>query len=692
MFDGYMPRMRGRAVIYLCAWLIAVASSSFAAELHKGPGLQVRLVADSVSVAPGASFQAGLYFQLEEGWHIYWQNGGDSGEPPTITWDLPPDVHAGPILWPVPARIDIGPFVNYGYKDEVLLPIPMRLETTFEDDRLRLVAAIHWLVCKEECIPGQARLTLPVSVRPGNPTPDPHWSTLFAATQRMLPRQPPPHWRLSGSLDPDSFRLSIQGITGPVRAASFFPLEGDYIEHAAAQQVDTKGSAVELRLQRSSRLVNEVTQLAGVLVLTTERDGTQVYAVDFPLGGMGARHLALPVFLAFVGGLLLNLMPCVFPVLSLKVMSILHMSGEQRSRIVSLGWAYTLGILVSFWLLVAALLMLRYGGQQIGWGFQLQSPQFVFLLASVLFALGLNLLGLFEISGRFVGYGSSLTHRPGYVGSFFTGVLATLVATPCTTPFMGSAIGFALSQSVAVVFGIFTALAIGLALPYLLIAHIHAVGRWLPRPGQWMETFKQLMAFLVFGTVIWLAWVLGLQTSSEGLVTLLLAFFSIGFVVWVATRWKRSAVVATCVGIAAVGLGAFSLEARVPAQRGEVASWEQNGLAWEPFSPATVAAYRAQGRPIFIDFTAAWCVSCQVNELMVFRSDEVRAALKARGFALLKADWTNHDPIITQTLAAFGRNGVPFYVIYGKGEQSPAVTLPEIISPGTVLRALENLP
>jgi thiol:disulfide interchange protein len=382
----------------------------------------------------------------------------------------------------------------------------------------------------------------------------------------------------------------------------------------------------------------------------------------------------------------------VFPVLSLKVMSVLHLSGEPRSRIISLGWAYTLGILVSFWILVAVLLTLRYGGQQIGWGFQLQSPQFVFVLASVLFAFGLNLLGLFEISGRFVGYGSSLTHRPGYVGSFFTGVLATLVATPCTAPFMGSAIGFALSQSVAVVFGIFTALALGLALPYLLMAHIPAVGRWLPRPGRWMETFKQLMAFLVFGTVIWLAWVLGLQTSSEGLVTLLLAFFSIGFAAWIARRWKRASIVAMVLGIAAVGLAAFSLEGRVPAQNGGIASWEKDGLDWEPFSPATVAAYRAQGRPIFIDFTAAWCVSCQVNELMVFRSEEVGTALKERGFALLKADWTNYDPMITQTLASFGRNGVPFYVIYGKGEHSPAVTLPEIISPGIVLRALENLP
>jgi thiol:disulfide interchange protein DsbD len=643
-------------------------------------------------MAPGKSFQAGLYFRLEEGWHIYWQNAGDSGEPPRITWHLPPEVQAGAILWPVPKRIDVDPFVNYGYEDEVLLPIPMRIAPTLASDSLVLAADVDWLVCKEECIPGTAYLQLSVPIRPEQPTPDPRWRTVFEATQNMLPRQPPVHWRLAGALTPDAFELSIQGVTGTVTTASFFPLEGDQIANDVPPQVSMSDSSLELRLQRSDRLLNEVTHLAGVLVLTTETHGIQAYQVDFPLGELGVSRLLPPLFMALVGGLLLNLMPCVFPVLSLKVMSVVHMSGEERSRIIKMAWAYTLGILVAFWVLVAALLTLRYGGLHIGWGFQLQSPPFVFVLASVLFAFALNLLGFFEISGRLTTYGSSLAHRPGYVGSFFTGILATLVATPCTAPFMGSAIGFALSQAVEVVFGIFTALAIGLALPSLLISYIPAVARWLPRPGRWMETFKQLMAFLVFGTVIWLAWVLGLQTSAAGLVTLLLAFFSIGLAVWIANRWRRAATVAALVGIAAVIVAAFSLEATVPAHREGATAREKGGLAWERFSPAKVAEYRAQGRPIFIDFTAAWCVSCQVNELMVFRSEEVRATLKARGFALLRADWTNHDPVITQTLASFGRNGVPFYVIYGKGKNAPAVPLPEIINAGIVLHALENLP
>lgn len=695
MIDGcaaYMWRDSSRFALASLAFLLCITTSGFASEVSRRPNLQVQLVADSASVAPGESFRAGLYFRLEEGWHIYWQNAGDSGEPPSIIWKLPSGVQAGSILWPVPKRIDVEPFVNYGYEDEVLLPIPIQVASTLAGDNLPLAAEVDWLVCKEECIPGTAHLQLSVPIRPERPTPDPHWSPVFEATRRMLPRQPPPYWRLAGALSPDSFHLSVQGVPGTVNAVSFFPLEGDQIANDVPPQVNTATSAIELRLQRSDRLLDEVTHLAGVLILATETDGIQAYQVEFPLGGLGARGLLLPLFLALVGGLLLNLMPCVFPVLSLKVMSVVQMAGEERSRIVNMGWAYTLGILVSCWVLVAALLILRYGGLHIGWGFQLQSPQFVFVLASILFAFALNLLGFFEISGRFTAYGSSLAYRPGYMGSFFTGVLATLVATPCTAPFMGSAIGFALSRSVGVAFGIFTALAIGLALPYLLISYIPAVGRWLPRPGRWMETFKQLMAFLVFGTVIWLAWVLGLQTSPAGLITLLLTFFGIGFMVWIAYRWRRAAPVAALLGIAAVIVAAFSLEATVPADREGATAREEYGLVWEPFSPAKVAEYRAQGRPIFIDFTAAWCVSCQVNELMVFRSEDVRAALNKRGFALLKADWTNHDPVITQTLASFGRNGVPFYVIYGEGRNAPAVTLPEIINAGIVLRALENLP
>jgi thiol:disulfide interchange protein DsbD len=285
-------------------------------------------------VAPGESFHAGLYFHLEEGWHIYWQNAGDSGDPPQITWNLSPDVQASSILWPVPKRIEVGPFVNYGYENEVLLPIPIQLAPTLAGDSLALAADVNWLVCKEECIPGQAHLTLSLPLRQEKPTPDPRWSTLFEATQKMLPRQPPPHWKLAGALSPDWFQLSVQGVAGTIRAVSFFPLAGDQITNAVPPQVKTSASAVELQVQRSDRLLDELTHLAGVLVLTTEADGIQVYQTDFPLGGLGASRLLLPLFLALGGGLLLNLMPCVFPVLSLKVMNLLHMSGEDRSQII----------------------------------------------------------------------------------------------------------------------------------------------------------------------------------------------------------------------------------------------------------------------------------------------------------------------------------------------------------------------
>jgi thiol:disulfide interchange protein len=439
-----------------------------------------------------------------------------------------------------------------------------------------------------------------------------------------------------------------------------------------------------MQLVPSDRLAPGLTHLAGVLVVIDSKGAARAFNVDFPLGILSTTgNFLFPLLFAFLGGLLLNLMPCVFPVLSLKILSVVRMGNEEKTRARRLGWVYSLGILASFWLLVAVLLALRFGGQQIGWGFQLQSPRFIFVLACVLFVFGLNLLGLFEFSGRFAGTGSSLADREGYTGAFFTGVLATVVATPCTAPFMGSAVGYSLSQPIPIVFAIFTALAFGLALPYLLLSHTPGLARFLPRPGAWMETFKQLMAFLVFGTVIWLSWVLGLQASIFAMVVLLSTFLAIAFAVWMA----RANYPKTAIALAIISVATATFFVRTSQEEKSSAS----ELTWEKFTPEKVAEYRTQGKPIFIDFTAAWCVSCQVNELLVFRSTEVKAKLKKLGVVLIKADWTNQDPEITKTLASFGRNGVPFYIIYGKGKDAPAVPLPEVINAGLVLKELEKI-
>jgi thiol:disulfide interchange protein len=382
---------------------------------------------------------------------------------------------------------------------------------------------------------------------------------------------------------------------------------------------------------------------------------------------------------AFLGGMILNLMPCVFPVLSIKVLAFMSQREHELKLQRRHAWVYAAGILVSFWGLTALLLVLRAAGDQIGWGFQLQSPGFVACLAFLLFFLGLSLVGVIEIGGSFAGVGQGLVSGEGYASSFFTGVLATVVATPCTAPFMGSAVGFALAQPVPVVAGVFTALGAGLALPYMAIAWFPFLGRALPKPGRWMETFKQAMAFPVFGTVIWLVWVYGLQTDVHGVLRLLTGILLVALSAWMVGRfpsWLTKGVAGLLVA-AALGL---ALSRDVESK-------------WEPYSMARVAELRAQHRAVFVDFTAAWCVSCKVNELLALRPKKVTEAFARKKVVLVKGDWTSNDPQITDALRAFGRSGVPFYVLYytERGIEQ-VVTFPEVLTPQIVLNALEKLP
>jgi DsbC/DsbD-like thiol-disulfide interchange protein/cytochrome c biogenesis protein CcdA len=561
------------------------------------PHMSVELIANQQIASGQEGFQAGIYFKLEKDWHIYWQNPGDSGIPPQVTWNLPPGVQAGSILWPPPSRIEAGPLVNYGYRDEVLLPIPIQLDASFHGDNVALKSQVRWLVCKDICIPGKANLELSVPVHEGAAIANATWAPLFEVTTKMLPTPAPSNWKLSGSLDQDYFKVSVGGISDKISGVSFFPSSGDEIDHATPIKTDVGHGLIRLQLKRSDRLANEVDHFPGVLILSDQTGASHAFQIDFPLGSPAVSHatngtsfaILAVLFSAFLGGLLLNLMPCVFPVLSLKVMSLLRISGQEKTRVRKLGLAYTAGILVSFWLLVSALLILRFTGQQIGWGFQLQSPRFVFVLACILFTFALNLLGMFEITGSFVGAGNSLTNKEGLTGSFFTGVLATLVATPCTAPFMGSAVGFALTQPPGIVFLIFTSLALGLSAPYLLVSYFPRLGSFLPKPGMWMETFKELMAFLIFGTVIWLAWVLQIQTSASGLIILMSGFVGIGFAVWLSGRGKAE--VYSWLGLLIGTLSVFSsCIALKPATSGStLAISHEGGLTWERFSPEKLA-------------------------------------------------------------------------------------------------------
>ncbi len=764
--------MRNLLVSLALLLLPLLPQRAHAASSASVPHLRVELLAEDAVLTSGRDLQLGLRFGLEKGWHIYFQNPGDSGEPPRVVWTLPADAGAGlrvgALRFPTPQRLVAGPLVNYGYEDEVMLLAPLHLDAGaavgLGGRSLQLTATVSWLLCQEECIPGRVQLTRTVVVggapgaapppaaaaptapagvdapgaapppvagaptapagvdAPGAapppaaadaPTPPAEVGPLLAAAERALPVPLPASWRLEGVLDASAFYLRIQlNEAEEGLRAHFVPLEPNQIENAAAQQSSVTGSQLFLNLRRSEQLVKDISRLRGLLVLTAPERPTRSFAVDIQLGAMkeAAPILEAPapakaapppvaplplwtaLLFALLGGSLLNLMPCVFPVLSIKALGIVELSVLDRKKARGHALAYTAGILASFWALAGLLIALRYTGQQIGWGFHLQSPRFLIGLCALLFMLGLNLLGVFEIGIGLTQLGQVAVGRHGYAGAFATGVLATVVATPCAAPFMGTAVGFALSQPAAIALLVFTLLGIGLALPYVLLLWIPGLRRILPRPGAWMESFKEAMGFLLFATVLWLAWVLGGQTGVDGVVALLGGLLLVGVAGWMLHRWaERRWVTVAAVALMLAGAILPGTQVAIGRSAASQALAADGELAWESFSPAKLAAYRSSGKAVFLDFTADWCVACKVNERVVLRSQAVQARLRELGVVTMKADWTSYDPLITKTLAEFGRHSIPFYVIYGRDPKIPPIPLSELLTTGRVLGALEQI-
>jgi thiol:disulfide interchange protein len=686
-----MPGLR-QYFLFLCAALTAVVA---AAAPVTGPvraqHLTVELLPLNSSIQPGASDLVGLHFTLDKGWHVYWVNAGDSGEPPSVKWTLPAGITAGAMQFPAPRRLPLGPLMDFGYEDEVLFPITLSAASTLKaPSTVELPARVDWLVCREVCIPGKADLVLPLQITAQKATPDPGRQALFDRFHSLLPKPLPSSAKAVFATDSNSFALALTG--HPATNAEFFPLDQSQIVNAAPQPVRGVNNGIVISLKKDENFRTQLAQLNGVLLLG---DGT-AYEVHAPPGPLptgapgseeGALNLLRFVSLAFLGGVILNLMPCVFPVLFIKGLSLVESSRHHPKHVRAHGLVYTLGILVSFWIVVGVLLGLRAGGRQLGWGFQFQSPGFVAVIALLLFFLGLSLAGMFEIGLTVTNTGSSLAARHGYAGSFFTGVLAVVVATPCTAPFMGAAIGFALAQSAGAAFAVFTALALGLAAPYVLLTFHPLWMRHLPRPGAWMEVLKQATAAPIFATVIWLVWLFASAAGVDALTALLAAFLLLAIAGWILGRWparRVASVFAITVIVLAVATPLYALW-KFPAAETTTAS----KTGWEPYSREAIEQYRAQGRPVFIDFTARWCLSCQVNERAVLNRGDVRRRLHGSGIVLVRADWTKHDESIASALRELGRSGVPTYVFYPPGQ--PALVLPEVLTPGVVLGALDQL-
>ena len=681
----------------------AVAAPAFAA----GPAaalqpVAARLVAETGSIAPGQTLWVDLHLDIAPDWHTYWRNPGDSGLPTEIAWQLPPGFTAGDIVWPVPERFVQGAIGNYGYSRSVDLLVPVAAPATLQPRGVApLVAKASWLVCSEICIPGEATLTLDLPVGAATPAADPAKAALFAAARDRLPRPAPFATRFAATGGDVRLSIPLAALAGLDRpTASFFPFTGNVVDAAAAPRQQQRADGLDVALTRARGPTATLPQtLAGVLTLRGA-DGTErAFTLDAPRappsadGGDGIIGWWQALLLALLGGAALNLMPCVFPVLSLKIIALagsVHRAEERRD-----GLAYAAGVILSFAALGGMLLLLRAGGDAIGWGFQLQSPVVVGLLAYLLFAMGLSLSGVADFGVGLGGVGGRFAGHSGLAGAFATGVLATIVATPCTAPFMGAALGFALLAPAPVALAIFAALGAGLAAPIVLATAIPALARLLPRPGAWMVWFRQLLAFPLYGTVAWLIWVLIQEVGPGGSFLALLGLVVTGFAVWVygRTRLAEPAGRRLGAGLAAAGLAAaIILAATLTAadiSARTAAAAVRGGLGYQPFSTARLAGLADRHQPVFVNLTAAWCITCLVNEETTLDRAAVRDAFAARGVVALKGDWTRQDPDITAFLQRFGRTGVPLYVLYDK-TGTPKV-LPQILTEARLLAALDRI-
>jgi thiol:disulfide interchange protein/DsbC/DsbD-like thiol-disulfide interchange protein len=695
---------------------VLLCASPLQADVVRSANTEAELVSEVRTIQPGQPFWAALRLKPDRHWHTYWKNPGDSGLEPSIDWKLPEGFQAGSIEWPYPARLDLPPLAVYAYEREVFLLTKITPpDAIAEGSKVELKANARWLACEVNCIPGEADLSLPLTV-----SSDPvysNWAKEFAAVRFSLPLKESP-WKITARADKDFILIEAvpSGETGYEHSGlEFFPYSGDVIAHAEKQRFRTEDGIAQLLVKRSTLQPGDLSSVEGLLVSgegwrgkgsekALEINAIPQQVEHVPVFAEAALPAAddtkVPLVFAFLGGLILNLMPCVFPVLSLKILGFVEHAKESGYKAWHQGAFFAAGVVLSFWVLAGILILFRSTGQAVGWGYQLQSPVFVAGLIVLFYLLGLNLLGLFEIGLSATRAGSAAKRNSGLRAAFGNGVLATLVATPCTAPFMGTALGYALTRPPAVSFAVFTALGLGMAFPYLLLSVFPAAVRRLPRPGPWMNTLKKFLSLFLFATVAWLAWVFSLQTQPAALILL-----SVGLLLVltaariygqryqrsqdnaVRLRFLRHAAVLFAAGLAASLFAGTLNETGDGRVRGGNSGSQ---LEWIDYSVETIEKLRQEGRPVFLDFTAAWCLTCHVNERVALQAPGVKKRFEELNVALVKADWTNRNEEITRALASFGRTSIPFYVLYPPGG-GPPEALPEILTPGIVLDALENM-
>lgn len=664
----------------------------------KTENVTASLLSERTALMPGVTNWLLVHKKIREGWHTYWLNPGDSGLATKLEWTLPTGFSAGDVSWPAPHYFEVGGLGNHGYKGEVGLLVPVSVPQSAAGSTARIAVKANWLVCETICVPEEVDLAIDLPVgRQGQETAfDPDVAGPFHDARLSLP-QP-----TAGAV----FSLGA----GKVSVSVPFPGNGSALPaDAKVHFFASRAGVVETVGTQSSRvadgrlIIDMAAPQAAVAppvldgVITIDGDTRLALAIAAPPGRVGAAGstdvlgVLAALGLAFLGGLLLNLMPCVLPVLSIKALGLVGHGRDAHGRLRAQGLAYGAGILVTFALVGATVLAIKAGGEAVGWGFQLQSPTVVGLLAYLLFVIGLSLAGaLPSFGGGLTGAGQSLTERNGLAGAFFTGALAVLVATPCTAPFMGTALGYAFVTSWPVAMAIFLALGLGLAAPFVVLAFSPALVRHLPRPGPWMENLRQALAFPMFASAVWLVWVLGRQSGPDAVLIVLAGAVLLAFGAWVVRAGQaggahRGRMMMTR-GLALVAVVLALAIVRLPETRMAPAPVHTTGN-WERFSPSGLMALCAAGRPIFVNVTAAWCLTCLVNERVALSDPAVTMAFADRGVALVEADWTRRDPEITAFLASFGRSGVPLYLVFPPGGGPPRI-LPQVLTPSIVLNAL----
>lgn len=683
-----------KIVKFFLVMLLLLVGQSFAQAdfsfMKNNSNVQVELISNRSVLKVGEDFWLGVKFDLKEKWHIYWRNVGDTGLATSVEWELPEGIKLGELMWPVAERFETAGLVSYGYHDQTMLLVKAHLDPgkTWGNEVV-LKANVRWLECKETCQPGRTSVELKVPIGAGIKE-----STHQKIFDRYFSAIPQNSADIYAYKKDEGFVVGLKHRT-PIQHLDFFPDNNSDVEHGVPPKVELLDGVSEIALKFGKSTPQKI---KGVLRVDSN-NSTQAYLVDSELlssapvmdskrevtaEGRDDKSFISAILFAFLGGLILNIMPCVLPVLSVKILQILSHSNESRAKIFLNAMSYTFGVLVSFWLLAGVLIALRQTGEELGWGFQMQSPLMLTILMAVFFIFGLNLFGVFEIGVGLVGVDQKAKSHHGYLGAFLSGVLATVAATPCTAPYMGTALAYAITQPVIEAMAVFTGLGLGMASPFIVAGIFPKMMQFLPKPGAWMNTFKQFLGFLLMATVAYLFYVYStVVTDSERVLWMGIALVLFSMAAWVWGKWSygstSSAWLAKVVALLFIGLGFL-----VSDQRKEV-------YEWEAYNAEHLSSHLQKGRPVFLDFTASWCLSCKVNEKTVLDTEKTAKLFHKYEIVPMKADWSQYSPEITKALEALGRTSVPVYALYNPKNPTKPTLLPEVLTHGIMEEALKTL-